>query len=77
MMREAVFFPTPGTRCTAATSCAATAATSAAGVNDESAASATFGPTPLTPIRRSNSAFSSRERKPYSDSPSSRTCRWV
>ena len=75
MMREAVFFPTPGIRCTAATSWAAMAAASPEGVKAESAANATLGPTPLTPMSFSNSVFSSSERKPNSDMPSSRTCR--
>ncbi len=73
MMREAVFFPTPGMCDTRATSCAAMAATSSAGENADSAARATFGPTPPTPMSRSNSAFSSSERKPNSAMPSSRT----
>ena len=77
MMREAVFFPTPGMRCTAATSCACTAATRPAGENADSAASATFGPTPPTPMSRSNRAFSSSARNPYSASASSRTCKNV
>ena len=76
-MREAVFFPTPGIFDTAATSCAAMAATSACGVNTDNAAKATLGPTPPTPMRRSNSAFSSTVMNPYRAMASSRTCRYV
>jgi UDP-3-O-[3-hydroxymyristoyl] N-acetylglucosamine deacetylase/3-hydroxyacyl-[acyl-carrier-protein] dehydratase len=64
MMRDAIFLPIPGTRCTAVTSCAEMSSASFAGSYSDSAAKATFGPTPLTVMRRSNRAFSSSEENP-------------
>jgi hypothetical protein len=73
MMRCAVFLPTPGIELTSATSSRATASASAAGRNDDRAARATFGPTPLTVMSFVKSDFSSALSKPKSDSSSSRT----
>ncbi len=74
MMRDAVFFPTPGILATNAASSCVMALMSAWGVKADSAASAILGPTPLTAMRRSNSAFSSSERNPYNAMPLSVAC---
>ena len=63
-MRSAVFLPTPGMRVSLAMSARWMAPTSSRGSMPESTASASFGPIPLTPISRSNTASSSGVAKP-------------
>ena len=63
-MRSAVFLPTPGMRVRRATSSRWIAVTSSRGSMPESTASASFGPMPLTAIRRSNTVSSSGVAKP-------------
>ena len=70
--RCATFLPTPGTTVSAATS-PVTARRRASGASAERKASATFGPTPVTPVRASNEFRSSAEEKPYRTMASSRT----
>ena len=60
----AFFLPTPGTVAMRASSCVATTVARDAGVSVLRTASASFGPTPDTPTRRSNTARSSRLQKP-------------
>ena len=63
----------PGTLEIIATSSAATAAANSSGDSVESAASATFGPTPFTVMSSSNAFFSATLSNPKSESSSSRT----
>src|SRR5262249_37940161 len=71
--RWAVFRPTPGIAWNLRTSSLAIARRSSAGVEPETIASATLGPTPDTPSSSSNNVRSSVVEKPYSCSASSRT----
>src|SRR3954447_22090040 len=71
--RWAPFRPTPGTKVSAPRSSVVTAARTASGECTESTACASFGPTPLTDWRMSNTTRSSSVAKPKSVSESSRT----
>src|SRR4051812_27757007 len=75
--RWAPLRPTPGTNVKAPTSSVATATRTASGECTESTAWASFGPTPLTDCRTSNTARSSALPKPNSVNESSRTTRLV
>ena len=75
--RCAVFSPTPGIAWKRFTSSRAIARRSSAGVEPETIASATFGPTPETPSSSSKSSRSSAVAKPKSASVSSRTTVWI
>ena len=61
---SASFLPTPGMRVSIATSPATTVSRSSAGVIAESAASASFGPTPETAVMVSKAVFSPSVAKP-------------
>ena len=63
-IRSAVRLPMPGTACSRAVSPAMTAPVSSRGGPPESTASATFGPTPWTPISARNRSRSSSVAKP-------------
>ena len=76
--RCAVFLPTPGIAIEPRRVARATIARrSSAGVEPETIASATFGPTPETESSCSNSSRSAGSANPYSCSASSRTCEVV
>src|SRR5689334_12652370 len=77
MIRSAVRLPMPGTAWKRALSPEAIARSSSFVVPPDSTASATFGPTPCTPISSRNSSRSSSLEKPYRYIPSSRMTRWV
>ena len=64
MMRAAVFLPSPGTEEMASESSVTSALRNASGVNVEQTASATFGPTPVTPSNASNIVRSDSVAKP-------------
>ena len=63
---SAVFLPMPGIFVSRTMSCVRMAPTRSAGSMPDSTASASFGPTPLTPMSRSNSWSSSGVAKPKS-----------
>src|SRR5918999_201168 len=71
--RCATFLPTPGTTVSAAASPFTIARVSAAGRSTDRNASATFGPTPVTPVNRSKRSRWSTAENPYSVIESSRT----
>ncbi len=64
MIRSAVRLPMPGTAWKRAVSPVAIALRSSRGAPPESTASATFGPTPCTPISIRNSSRSASVEKP-------------
>ncbi len=74
MIRPATFLPIPGTVASATSSPVAMARRSASGESTDRIAMATFGPTPVTLIRWSNSVRSSWVANPYRTMASSRTC---
>src|SRR5581483_4890202 len=76
-IRSAVLRPMPGIAWKRAWSPSTIARRSSAAGEPETTASATFGPTPLTPSSSVNRSRSSASAKPYSWSASSRTCRYV
>src|SRR5581483_6988265 len=75
--RCAVFRPTPGIAWKRFTSSRAIARASSAGVEPDTIASATLGPTPFTPSSSSKSSRSAVVAKPKSCSASSRTIVWI